>query len=404
MAVKSFTTEVLVIGAGLVGMAAAIAMQQCGYQVTLLDKHAAPKRFKPKKLQDWGQRVYAISPQNAQWLDQLGVWPLIDLSRAQTISAMHIWGDTLEEPLSLDAGLVPVDGLGTILESSALMDACYQVVKASEIQTLFNRETVSICSQPDKTTVTVQTKSSQQHIQADLVIAADGAHSWVREALNLPFRQQSYEQTAIVANFKTEKPHQGFARQWFRQVDESGLTILAWLPMPENRISIVWSLPNKMASRYLAMPEDELTAKVQTAGQDVLGELVLETKPVGFPLSLAGVINPVHHNVMLMGDAAHRIHPLAGQGVNLGFRDVAQWQTLLQNKANVQAINDKQLLKQFVRQRKADVLEMTALTDGLYRLFNAKPSLVKTVRQWGLGKTNQYDVVKRLLVQHAVHQ
>lgn len=404
MAAKPIKTEVLVVGAGLVGMTAAIAMQQCGYQVMLLDRYAAPKRFKPKKMQDWDQRIYAISPQNAQWLDQLGVWSLLNQTRLQTISAMDIWGDNSTEPLTLAAETVPVEGLGTILESSALMDACYQVIKASEIQTLFNRETVSIQSQPDVTTVTVQTKSREQAIEAQLVIAADGANSWVREALNLPHRHKPYAQTAIVANFKTNQPHQGIARQWFRQLDEADLDILAWLPMPENRISIVWSLPAEMASRYMAMPEDEFTAAVQAVGHEALGDLVLETKPASFPLSLSGVTDPVHHKVMLMGDAAHRIHPLAGQGVNLGFRDVVQWQTLLQNKASVQALNDAQLLKQFVRQRKADVLEMVTLTDGLYRLFNAKPSLMKAVRQWGLRTTNQYDTVKRLLVQHAVHQ
>lgn len=404
MAAKLIKTDVLVIGAGLVGMTAAIAMAQCGYQVTLLGQHAAPKRFKPKKMQDWDQRIYAIGPQNAQWLDALGVWSYLDPSRLQVVNAMHVWGDASEAPLSLAADVVPVEGLGTILESSALMDACYQVVKASEIQSLFNRKTVSICSQPDATTVTVQTKSSQQQIQAALVIAADGAHSWVREALNLPHRKQPYAQTAIVANFSTAKPHQGIARQWFRQVDEADLDILAWLPMPENRISIVWSLPNETAKRYMALSEGALTAEVQAAGQEALGALVLESKPASFPLSLAGVINPVHDNVILMGDAAHRIHPLAGQGVNLGFRDVVQWQTLLQNKTSVQAINDTQLLKKFARQRKADVLEMVTLTDGLYRLFNAKASLAKTVRQWGLSKTNQYDAVKRLLVQHAVQQ
>ncbi len=404
MAAKPIKTEVLVIGAGLVGMTAAITMQQCGYQVLLLDRYAAPKRFKPKKLQDWDQRIYAISPQNAQWLAQLGIWSLLDQARLQSMSAMHIWSDATPEPLSLEADAVPANGLGTILESSALMDACYQVVKASEVQTLFNRETVSIQSQQDVTKVTVQTKSSQQEIEADLVMAADGAHSWVRENLNFPYLQQPYAQTAIVANLKTKHPHQGVARQWFRQVDAADLDILAWLPMPENRISIVWSLPNNAAKRYMAMPEREFTALVQAAGQSVLGELVLESKPAAFPLNLAGVINPIHHNVMLMGDAAHRIHPLAGQGVNLGFRDVMQWQSLQQKKASVQALNDAQLLKQFVRQRKADVLEMVALTDGLYRLFNTQSPIVKAVRQWCLKTTNQYDTVKRLLVEHAVQQ
>lgn len=402
MAAKPIKTEVLVVGAGLVGLTSAIAAQQLGYETVLLDRQAAPKRFKPRKAQDWDQRIYAISPQNAQWLERLGVWQRLDQSRICPMSAMHIWGDSNQAPLILNAEEVPVDNLGYIVESSALMDACYQTVQTAEIKTLFNRQCETISSSLNQTTLTVKAKTQSQQLETDLLMAADGGNSWVRTQLNIPKLGKQYSQTAIVANFEVEKDHQCIARQWFRQTGEEALDILAWLPMPDRTISIVWSLPTKKAAALMQLSSLDFTEQVQAAGGATLGALKLVTPAASFPLQLSGALNPVHQSTLLFGDAAHRIHPLAGQGVNLGFRDVIQWQTIMGGKHAYQALNDPQLLKQFSRQRQLDVASMATLTDGLYRLFNAKHPLIKSVRDWGLQVTNS-QAMKRLLIKQAVH-
>lgn len=402
MAAKPLTPDIAIVGAGLVGMTAAIAMHQCGQQVLLIDRAAAPKRFQPKNNQDWDSRIYAISPQNVQWLTGLGVWQRLDPQRVTSMTAMHIWGDQTQTPLDLVAEDVPVDALGYIVESAALLDACYQVIKSLGVVTLFNRTCESLQNDTEATRLIIRAKTRTQIIEPSLLIAADGANSWVRQQLNFVYQHKPYAQKAIVANFKVEHAHDGVARQWFRQ-QESGLDILAWLPMPDQHISIVWSLPSDVAGGFMQLSNEQLTAQVAQAGQFSLGEMQMVTPPASFPLSVSGVTNPVDHCVLLFGDAFHRIHPLAGQGVNLGFRDVAQWQQLLQAKHTYQTLNDPQLCKQFVRQRKVDVAAMLTLTDGLYKLFNTQQPVLKSVRHWGFEAT-KHKALKSLLVKQAVGQ
>lgn len=400
-------TDVAIVGAGLVGLAAAVAFSRAGYEVVLVDEHADLSKSQKNDAQ-WDQRIYAISPKNAQWLADLGAWPLLDSRRIGEMQAMEIWGDESSTPLRLCADEVNADELAFVVEESALKQALMQQVHGCGLRTLFGNKCVRLNTQPQQSILYLD---NQQAIECSLLIAADGANSWVREQLAVGVEQKPYHQTAIVANFETEKSHANIARQWFRQdkfaadnavADQAvHCGILAWLPLPGNKISIVWSAPEQYADYLLTLDADAFTDQVTQSGNPVLGRMTLLGKPAAFPLILKKAEMIVQDSVVLVGDAAHRIHPMAGQGVNLGFRDVIDLLDAVNHRNPYQPINDKGLLKRYARARKVDMFSMLTLTNGLYHLFESQNAVIRKVRNWGLSATNQ-QAVKRMLLKNAI--
>lgn len=387
--------DVTIVGAGLVGMAAAVAFSQAGYDVVLVDSQT-PHVI--TDTDDWDQRIYAISPKNMQWLNQLGAWPLLDMQRIAEMQSMEIWGDASEQPLRLQAEDVSADCLGFILEERMLKAALLTCIEASNVRMIMGHRCVSVQASHQRAQLTL---ANQQVIDSTLLLAADGAKSWVRQQLAIGVQHKDYEQTAIVANFATERSHANIARQWFTQDAAGRSAVLAWLPLPDNKVSIVWSAPTEYAKSLLQLSPDAFTNEVMQAGGAALGEMRLMGQPAGFPLALQHTSDSVASSVVLIGDAAHRVHPMAGQGVNLGFRDVIDLLNLLDSRHVYQAINDAALLKQYARIRKADLLNMVALTNGLYHLFESSSSIVKSARNWGLVAANQ-QTVRKLLVANAI--
>ncbi|WP_036300153.1 FAD-dependent oxidoreductase [Methylotenera sp. L2L1] len=394
MTAANLKTDVTIVGAGLVGLAAAVALAQAGYQVALVDSQAQQRL--PYPADDWDQRIYAISPNNKRWLSQSGIWPLMDKDRIAEMQAMVIWGDTTSQPLRMHAEDVNADALGFIVEERLLKDALLQWIETSDVRVMTGN-CLAIKSSSQQAILTLD---SQQTIESTLLLAADGANSWVRQQLDVGVQHKDYEQTAIVANFLTEQSHEHIARQWFTHDAMGRGGVLAWLPLPENKISIVWSAPTSHADALMKLPLDVFANEVMQAGGSSLGVMSLLGKPASFPLTLKQANQFFVSSVVFIGDAAHRVHPMAGQGVNLGFRDVIDLLDLLKSKHTYQPINDSALLKQYARIRKADLLNMVSLTNGLYHLFESSHSMVKRVRNWGLSATNQ-QTIKKMLIENA---
>lgn len=388
--------DVAIVGAGLVGLAAAVALHQAGFSVVLVDSKNPARVDYANDV--WDTRIYAISPKNAQWLSRLGVWQLLDPTRIGEMQGMEIFGDAKQTPLTLLADDANADHLGFIVESKALMHALLQQVEALGIHTLFDSPCEAVNTTPSKATLQL---ASKRMIESSLLLAADGSNSWVRQQLSIAIQQKPYLQTALVANLTVEKSHANIARQWFAQDADGRLSILAWLPLPNNTISIVWSVSTKFADSLLALAEDEFIKRLMEAGGAKLGEMKLLNAVAAFPLNLQTTNTPVQDCVVLVGDAAHQVHPMAGQGVNLGFRDVIDLVENLKEKNQYQAINDSGLLKHYTRRRKADLLNMLLLTDGLYQLFESQNRLVKNVRNFGLSVTKQ-QAIKKVLVANAI--
>jgi ubiquinone biosynthesis UbiH/UbiF/VisC/COQ6 family hydroxylase len=218
----------------------------------------------------------------------------------------------------------------------------------------------------------------------------------VREQAGISVNHKSFNQTAIVANFITEKPHANVARQWFAPHET-----LALLPLPQQMVSMVWSVSTQKATQLLELSADELAQSVLEQSQGVLGKLTLQGKPQQFALNQSTASRLIADRVVLLGDAAHQIHPMAGQGVNLGFRDVMQLQQLTANAHSMMDIGDSSLLRQFERARLADIASMNTLTSGLDALFASENSWLNSLTDWGFKQLNTQATIKKLLIQQA---
>jgi ubiquinone biosynthesis UbiH/UbiF/VisC/COQ6 family hydroxylase len=233
-------------------------------------------------------------------------------------------------------------------------------------------------------------------LQASLVVGADGADSWVRERAGVNTTAYDYRQTGVVANFAAERPHAATAFQWFRPDG-----VLALLPLPGDRMSMVWSAPDVFARELLAMSPRQLCDTVESASAAVAGRLELITGAAGFRLRRQRVDRLVEPRLALIGDAAHNVHPLAGQGVNLGLRDARELASVLRERGAQSDCGDYGLLRRYERARKEDILALEAITDGLEKLFSAPAVWMARLRNLGLTLVDLQPPLKTALVRRA---
>jgi 2-octaprenylphenol hydroxylase len=403
--------DIVIVGGGLVGASLAAALKHSGLALALVESQPsltrdvasisnasasnAPASHVSASAEGWDSRIYAISPGSRTFLEQSGAWSLLDDKRIAPVEAMRVFGDTGAE-LEFSAYQMGVPELACILENRALQHALWQVLEQQENLTLFHPARCSALQvDGDAATLTLE---DGRTLNAKLVVGADGNDSWVRNQAGIGAAPVDYRQHGVVANFSTELPHRGIAHQWF-QPDG----ILALLPLPGNRVSMVWSVGARRAVPLLAMPHDELSAQVSAASRQTLGELKLITPPAAFPLRLLVLPQITASRVALIGDAAHNMHPLAGQGVNTGFRDARQLAQILLERGAQNDCGDAQLLRQYERKRKEDIYAMQATTYGLKHLFNNDVPILRSMRNLGLSATNRLHPLKKMLMQHALN-
>lgn len=386
---QHLNADIVVIGAGLVGLAAAIAFAQQGKKIVLLDSKKPAIKLK----KTWDERVYALTPATEQWLDGIGVWAHVDASRVNPINAMHIFENGNEQPLSLRDEDAHLAKLGLIIENQNLMHALIAQLHAKGVTIITDAHCVSLHNTPQAAIVSL---ANGLAITAKLVVAADGVDSWVRSQASIGVTKKDFNQIAIVANFKAKNCHQNIARQWFGVHDT-----LALLPLPNQHVSMVWSVSTEKANQLLTLTERDLAQKVLVESNGALGDLTHVGKTQFFTLQQQSARHLIAERVVLMGDAAHQIHPMAGQGVNLGFRDVMQMAILTTNCHVMQDIGANTVLHQYERARAADIATMNTLTTGLDYLFATENRLLKKLTQWGFSQINQQTSIKKLLIQQA---
>lgn len=380
--------DLIIVGGGLAGASLAVALRDSPLRIALLESST------PVRPDGWDPRVYAVSPANANFLDAIGAWRHLPADRLSPIRAMQVAGDAGGE-IDFSAFEAGVSELGWIVESSVMACELWESVKRQGNLTLF-------CpSRPVKTefleSAAHLTLDSGQILSGRLLVGADGRDSWVRQSAGLAAIATPYGEKGVVANFSTEKPHRNIAFQWFR---DDG--VLAYLPLPGNRISIVWSTPDDQADQLCALPEELFCQRVAEAGQGVLGALQLITPPAAFLLRLIRVPQTVSHRLALVGDAAHGIHPLSGHGINLGFQDAQCLAGLLSKAQPWCDIGELHFLQRYQRARREETQLMQTTTDSLRRLFaNPHPAL-RLARNVGLGVTNKLPFLKNSLVRYAL--
>jgi len=304
---------------------------------------------------------------------------------------MDVAGDT-RGAARLDAYEAGVSHLATILESGRLQHALWQALEADGNVALHCPASIASLEHGERSTRIALDDGAV--LETELVVGADGAASRIRDWAGLASTLTPYGQSGVVANFECETPHRGTAFQWFFDSD-----ILAWLPLPGNHLSMVWSTQAAHADELLALDAAALAARVQAAGHDRLGSLRLLTPAAAFTLRLIRVESAVAPGVALIGDAAHGVHPLAGQGVNLGFGDAeALVEVLAQHRRT--HLGDLRILQTYARQRAEPVQRMQALTHGLHHLF--ADSRASWLRNAGMSFVNQLPPLKAALVREAM--
>lgn len=378
--------QVVIVGAGLVGAAAALALGRQGLRVALIERQ-------PPSVPDaaWDTRIYAITPANQRFLERLGAWQRMDAGRVQPVFRMDVEGDT-SGAVRLDAYESGVSHLAAIVESGRLQDALWQALEADGSVALFCPAAIDSLVREEM--LTRLTLADGPVLEAELVVGADGAASRIREWAGLASTLTPYGQSGVVANFECEIPHRGTAFQWFFDSD-----ILAWLPLTRNCMSMVWSTRAAHADELVALDAAALAAQVQAAGHDRLGALRLLTPAAAFPLRLIRVEASIAPGVALIGDAAHGVHPLAGQGVNLGFGDAEALAEVLAQHRRAYC-GDVRVLQRYARQRAEPVQRMQALTHGLHHLF--ADSRAAWLRNAGMTLVNRLPPLKAALVREAM--
>jgi 2-octaprenylphenol hydroxylase len=392
--------DIVILGGGLNGAALACALANGPHSVAVVEPHPPTAHPSPASGRgwraapgegenDWDSRIYAFSPGNVDWIKTLGGWD--ESVRAQAVFQMRIHGDAGGRLRfdALDAGLAE---LAWIAENNRLQASLWRAFRASaNVKDVADRAQ-AVTWNPDGHHILHL--AGGESLGTRLLVAADGAHSWLRQQAGIGIRSEDYHHTGVVANFETEKPHRGTAFQWFRPDG-----VLAWLPLPGNRISMVWSTPPDHAAELQVLSSDELALKVAEAGGHGLGELRRITPAAGFPLVRRRADEWARPGLVLLGDAAHTVHPLAGQGVNLGFRDSRLLAEMLAGGGDPGEIGR---LTGYAARRREDVASMQFTTGGLKKLFAREDSLTRTLRNGGMNLAGSFDPVNQALTHHAI--
>jgi 2-octaprenylphenol hydroxylase len=361
--------DVLIVGAGVTGLTVAALLAQGEHSdrlnITVVDAASRPVHADSD---DIALRVSAIATGSAALLDAIGAWSHAAETRASAYERMRVWDESSSADsataIRFDAAEFAVPQLGFIVENVLIQHALLEVL--------------------DKLDVRLKFDATVDALDADLVIGADGARSFVRDRVGIKTRDFPYGQTAYVTHLRPEQSHQNTAWQRFMQDGPLGI-----LPLADGRISVVWSTHDALAERAKSASDEELAEILTEASDHVLGELAVAGPRGGFPLCARHAEQYVIPGVALIGDAAHAVHPLAGQGANLGLQDAATLAGVIdQALGNGEYPGDRPVLRRYERARKGENATMLHLMTGLNRLFATDSAVVQELRATGMRLFN----------------
>ncbi|MDL5598723.1 2-octaprenyl-3-methyl-6-methoxy-1,4-benzoquinol hydroxylase [Bacillus subtilis] len=390
--------DLIIVGAGMVGSALALALKDSGLDILLID--GSPLSVKPFDAEAaFEPRVSALSAASQRILDRLGAWPGVVARRASPYGEMQVWDGTGTGAIHFSAASVHADVLGHIVENRVVQDALLEPLHDSGIGLMPNARLEHLRHSGDDWLLTLV---DGRQLRAPLVIAADGANSAVRRLAGCATREWDYLHHAIVTSVRCEQPHRRTA--WQRFTDDGPL---AFLPLDrqgdEHWCSIVWSVTPEEAERLMALDDEAFCSALGEAFEHRLGRVEHSDPRLCIPLRQRHAKRYVEPGLALIGDAAHTIHPLAGQGVNLGFLDAAVLaEVLLHAHARGERLAEEKVLSRFERRRMPYNLGMMAAMEGFERLFQADPLPLRWLRNAGLRWVNQQPEAKALFVRQAL--
>ena len=370
--------DVLVRGAGIVGQSLALSLARLGLQVGLRPEE--PRAKADPAAPD--VRAYALNASSVALLKSLKVWDALPAHAATPVYDMHVQGDAEGAAIAFSAWEQRSGELAWIVDAPVLERELGAALRFSPH-------------------VHVLSAAQADHVKADLVALCEGKASATRAALGVRFERHDYGHSAIAARLVASTPHQGTARQWFRAPD-----VLALLPFdapePQRSYALVWSLPRERCAELMALSDEDFAAALMAATRGEAGELKLASARAEWPLAIAQASAWSGPGWVLLGDAAHLVHPLAGQGLNLGLADVAALTRVIESREPWRPLSDEKLLRRYVRARALPTWAMGRVTDGLLQLFSHEAPAARELRNRGLGLVNRLTPIKRWLTARAL--
>ncbi len=383
--------DIAVVGAGVVGLAAALMAAKQGLRVAIIEAHT-PKVWK-SDVPDL--RVYALALDNQHFLEQLGVWPAIKAKRAKAYNNMTVFDEVHGQPLQFTANALGQSYLGHIVENEVIVEVLWHALQQEKnVQFYCPDKIQAIHSNPNAVQLILQ---SGIEFDVSLAIGADGARSKVRELIGIEIKAHDYQQKGLVAFVETELPHQNTA--WQRFLSKGPL---AFLPFADNVCSIVWSLPNARADELLQADAESFCRALDSAFAGTLGKTHLISERAAFPLQRQLANAMIKDRTLLLGDAAHAVHPLAGQGVNLGLRDVTELQKVFA-QAQAKQLDPLALngLQRWARQRYSDNAMAAYAFENINRVFSNDNFALSLLRGPMLGLGNKITPLKNAMARYA---
>ena len=395
--------DVVIVGAGIAGSALAASLADTGLRLALVEASPLPgsRDALQPGVDSFDRRVSALTPASQRQLQGLEVWQSIVADRACPYQHMQVWDAEGTGAIDFHAAEMDAPVLGHIVENRVLTSALLAAVESNAAINLYIPARVKSLSreQPDRPRIELE---DGRQLSCSLLVAADGAVSHTRKLAGFRTREWDYGHHGLVCTVETEQPHQDTAWQCFLDTGP-----LAFLPLPDQEgrhyCSIVWSVESAVAEDLLALGEEDFRTRLGLSFEYRLGAIVASSACVGFPLRQRHAIDYVQPGLALVGDAAHTIHPLAGQGINLGLQDVAvlaeEVVLALGRGANPGALD---VLQRYQRRRKGENLLMMAAMDGFKRLFAPQPLPLRWLRNTGMTMVGRTRPLKRRLMRHAM--